>query len=142
MYVCKVYVIYLCFNGVICYWNYSFCNEKDWVWLLRIKLDQFIEEEFCWFVLILILQICVEYNNGICQDGFLCIRIYMCIVYLLRCCKVFGCGFSYEEIMRSEYNREVFDWYQVIDLDLGYFDQFILMNEELVKKGDIANLKV
>lgn len=44
--------------------------------------------------------------------------------------------------MRSEYNREVFDWYQVIDLDLGYFDQFILMNEELVKKGDIVNLKV
>ena len=38
--------------------------------------------------------------------------------------------------------REVLDWYQVTDLDSGYLDQLILMNEEPVKKGDTANSKV
>ena len=44
--------------------------------------------------------------------------------------------------MRSEHNREVLDWYQVTDLDSGYLDRLILMNEEPVKKGYTANSKV
>ena len=40
--------------------------------------------------------------------------------------------------MRSEHSREVLDWFQVTDLDSGYLDQLILMNEEPVKKVDTA----
>lgn len=142
MHVCKDYVTDSCSNGATCHWNHSFHNGKDRVWLSRIKLDQFIEEELRWLVLTSTPQICAEYNNGICQDGSSCTRIHTCIAYLLRRCKASGCGLSHEETMRSEQNRAVLDWYQVTDLDSGYLDQLILMNEEPVKKGDTANSKV
>ncbi|RMX51933.1 hypothetical protein pdam_00004717 [Pocillopora damicornis] len=130
MHVCKDYVTDSCSNGATCHWNHSFHNGKDRVWLSRIKLDQFIEEELRWLVLTSTPQICAEYNNGICQDGSSCTRIHTCIAYLLRRCKASGCGLSHEETMRSEHNRAVLDWYQVTDLDSGYLDQLILMNEE------------
>lgn len=142
MHVCKDYVTDSCSNGATCHWNHSFHNGKDRVWLSRIKLDQFIEEELRWLVLTSTPQICAEYNNGICQDGSSCTRIHTCIAYLLRRCKASGCGLSHEKTMRSEQNRAVLDWYQVTDLDSGYLDQLILMNEEPVKKGDTANSKV
>ena len=138
MHVCKDYVTDSCSNGATCHWNHSFHNEKDRVWLSRIKLDQFIEEELRWLVLTSTSQICAEYNNGICQDGSSCTRIHTCTAYLLRSCKASGCGLSHEETMRSEHSREVLDWFQVTDLDSGYLDQLILMNEEPVKKGDTA----
>lgn len=63
-------------------------------------------------MLFLLLLICVEYNDGICDCGDVCFRIYMCGNYLKKCFwERYGCILEYEFVMIIDYIKVVFECY-------------------------------
>lgn len=108
LHICRDYIIGSCSSGVTCPLNHHFHNQRDRAWLSRINLDQFTDLQLQKLVLSSTPQICVEYNNGVCNRGDSCTRIHMCCGYLRKCCSCeYECGLHHETAMDTDQTKAV-----------------------------------
>ena len=112
LHICRDFVTDSCVNGVTCSRNHHFHNQRDEAFLTRIKLSQFTEQQLHQLVLSSTPQICVEYNNGVCNRGDDCSRIHMCCGHIRKCCSAKNeCGLDHEEAMDTKHTQAVLGRY-------------------------------
>ena len=114
LHVCREYITDSCSNGATCPRNHHFQDERERALLSKIKLDKFSNEQLRKLVLSSTPQICVEYNNGLCDLGESCSKIHMCREHLKKCFRGgYGCDLLHEEAMNTEHTQAILERFQL-----------------------------
>ena len=132
LHVCKDYVTNSCSHGATCPKNHHFHNEKDKALLSSMKLEQLTDQQLRQLVLSSTPQICVEYNDGVCDRGDKCSRIHMCRAHLRKCYEE-ECRLDHESAMTTDHTRSVLERYHMDHLNSGLVKRIILVYVDSTK---------
>ena len=114
LHVCREYITDSCSNGATCPRNHHFQDERERALLSKIKLDKLTDEQLRKLVLSSTPQICVEYNNGLCDLAESCSKIHMCREHLKKCFRRgYGCDLLHEEAMNTEHTQAILERFQL-----------------------------
>ena len=131
LHVCKEYITNSCSNGAMCPRNHHFQDQRDKALLSKIKLDQLTDEQLRKLVLSSTPQICVEYNNGMCDRGESCTKIHMCSDHLKKCYrKGFGCSLLHDAALNTEHTQAVLKRYQLSRLNSDVVKRITLVCDQ------------
>ena len=114
LHVCREYITDSCSNGASCPRNHHFQDQRERALLSKIKLDKLTDEQLRKLVLSSTPQICVEYNNGLCDLAESCSKIHMCREHLKKCFRRgYGCDLLHEEAMNTEHTQAILERFQL-----------------------------
>ena len=141
LHVCRDYVTDSCSAGATCVRNHHFHNEKDKALLSRIKLDQLTDQQLRRLVLSSAPQVCVEYNDGMCDLGDCCSRIHMCSGHLRKCSREgCDCVLDHESAMTTDHTRTVLERYHMDHLKSDVVKRIILVYDNPTKQKQAGEL--
>ena len=134
LHVCRDYITDSCVSGLTCLRNHHFQDKRDKALLSKIKLDTLTDEQLRKLVLSSVPQACLEYNNGMCNQGGSCNRVHICTDHLKKCCSEGnGCDLDHESAMHTEHTQAVLKHYQMEHLSDDVVKRIILVCGDLTK---------
>ena len=137
LHVCRDYVTDSCSDGATCPKNHHFHNEQDKALLSSIKLDQLTDQQLRPLVLSSAPQICVDYNDGVCDRGDECSRIHMCSAHLRKCHQEgCGCSLDHESAMTTNHTHTVLERYHMEHLKSDVAKRIILVYDHSPKSKE------
>ena len=136
LHVCREYITDSCSNGATCPRNHHFQDERERALLSKIKLDKLTDEQLRKLVLSSTPQICVEYNNGLCDLAESCSKIHMCREHLKKCFRRgYGCDLLHEEAMNTEPTQAILERFQLGHLKSDLVKKIILVCDQREKSA-------